>query len=283
LESDIELIKDFGDGFKIIKLVGENAYKREGFLMRHCVGSYYGRRVEIYSLRDKENMPHCTMERDQQIKGRGNGSINPKYIKYIVAFLEEMGMSVGDSEMKNLGYVNIEIIKAKLHPEKNRFYNDKYLFQEATFYGDDGEEYREFDLWQYKPLVTKIGFEVKFNFEISAFIQSACAKILTRVSEKTAVANEHSSAAVANQSYSAAVANEHSSTAVAKGINSIALCRGVKSKAKGKLGAWLVLAEYDEEDENIINIVSGKIDNEILKEDVLYTVENGKFIAVKEG
>ena len=58
LEEDTEVIKDFGDGFKIVKLVGENAYKREGFLMRHCVASYYGCDKEIYSLRDKDNNPH---------------------------------------------------------------------------------------------------------------------------------------------------------------------------------------------------------------------------------
>ena len=86
IESDVEVIKDFKDGFKIVKLIGKAAYEREGFLMRHCVASYYGSSKEIYSLRDAENQPHCTMEKDQQIKGKGNGSISPKYIKYIVAF-----------------------------------------------------------------------------------------------------------------------------------------------------------------------------------------------------
>jgi hypothetical protein len=62
LPTDVEIIKDFGDGFKIVKLVGENAYKREGFLMRHCLVSYWGKNTKIYSLRDKENMPHCTIE-----------------------------------------------------------------------------------------------------------------------------------------------------------------------------------------------------------------------------
>ena len=37
--------------------------------MSHCVASYYGRDVEIYSLRDKKNLPHCTLEKDNQIKG----------------------------------------------------------------------------------------------------------------------------------------------------------------------------------------------------------------------
>ena len=69
-ESDTETVLDFKDGFKIVKLVGKAAYEREGYLMRHCVAFYYGRSVEIYSLRDKDNMPHCTMEKDNQIKGK---------------------------------------------------------------------------------------------------------------------------------------------------------------------------------------------------------------------
>lgn len=68
-EADTEVVLDFKDGFRVVKLVGKNAYKREGYLMRHCVGSYFGNSKEIYSLRDKDNMPHCTMEKDQQIKG----------------------------------------------------------------------------------------------------------------------------------------------------------------------------------------------------------------------
>lgn len=58
LEEDTKTILDFGDGFKIVQLIGENAYKREGFLMSHCVASYYGKSVEVYSLRDKDNIPH---------------------------------------------------------------------------------------------------------------------------------------------------------------------------------------------------------------------------------
>jgi hypothetical protein len=107
-EGDTEIVKDFGDGFKIVKLVGKNAYEREGNLMRNCVASYFGRDKEIYSLRDKNNEPHATLEKDNQIKGKGNGYITAKYIKYIVEFLQFTGMNVRDSEMENLGYFKIE-------------------------------------------------------------------------------------------------------------------------------------------------------------------------------
>lgn len=61
-EKDTEIILDFKDGFKIVKLVGKNAYEREGYLMRHCVASYFGNDKTILSLRDKNNNPHCTIE-----------------------------------------------------------------------------------------------------------------------------------------------------------------------------------------------------------------------------
>ena len=100
-------------GFKIVQLVGDSAFKREGALMRHCVGSYYGKEgVKIYSLRDPLNNPHCTIEITedesiQQIKGKGNGPIHPDYINFIVAFLKKLGLPVRSSELQNLGYEEV--------------------------------------------------------------------------------------------------------------------------------------------------------------------------------
>ncbi len=125
---DIEVVYDFEDGYKFVKLVSQNAYTREGNMMSHCVGSYYGRDVEIFSLRDSFNKPHCTIEKDKQIKGKGNGIITDKYIDYIVSFLEYTGMKVRDSEMKNLGYEVLyfpEYVKNidKFNLFRNRYYN----------------------------------------------------------------------------------------------------------------------------------------------------------------
>ena len=107
---DTELCIDFQDGTRLVRLIGENAYKREGFLMSHCVASYYGKdNTEVLSLRDKNNMPHCTIERTDgilnQVKGKGNGSIHPNYINYIVKSLEYLKVNVRESELQNLGYI----------------------------------------------------------------------------------------------------------------------------------------------------------------------------------
>ena len=175
LPSDTEVILDFKDGFKVVKLVGENAYKREGFLMSHCVASYFGKAVEIYSLRDKDNMPHCTMEKDQQIKGKGNGDIHPKYIGYVVSFLEKVGMTVGDSEMSHLGYVNIENLLPELHKDtKKLLFNKKYYSTQLgpeKLIDKSGNQYLGMDILDYFPMFTEeesvTSFKLKLNFDFS--------------------------------------------------------------------------------------------------------------------
>ena len=113
---DIEVIHDFEDGSMIVKLLTDNAFKREGFLMSHCLGGYTfnDSEYDIYSYRDEKNMPHATFEvrknSDEvvQIKGKGNGAIHPRYIEPILIFLEVLGINIRTSEMKNLGYYHID-------------------------------------------------------------------------------------------------------------------------------------------------------------------------------
>ena len=141
-KQDTKIILNFKDGFKIVQLIGENAYKREGMLMRHCCANYYGKDVEVYSLRDKNNKPHCTIEKDVQIKGKGNGDISPKYINYVVGFLEWSGMKVRDSEMQNLGY----IVPKFYRYVENKLYKNKYLRKtEAVVYKDNVKIFTSLD------------------------------------------------------------------------------------------------------------------------------------------
>ena len=172
---DTQTVLDFGDGFRVAKLVGENAYKREGFLMSHCVGGYYGRNVEVYSLRDNKNMPHATMEKNQQIKGKGNGDIHPKYVGYIVKFLEHVGMTVGDAEMAHIGYMNVEEFKSELSSE---LFNQKYYPRNKKLLAKDGQEFCDFGLWDKVPLVefdSNVSF--KINFDLISFLSRAVSKI----------------------------------------------------------------------------------------------------------
>ena len=135
---DYKTVLDFEDGFRFVQLLSEKAYTREGNLMRHCVASYYNRNVEIYSLRDAFNKPHCTIEKNQQIKGKGNGDISPKYIHYVVEFLEFLGMTVRESEMKNLGYKKVVFLEYVKDEYKNKLFRGEYVKEnEKVEYSDD--------------------------------------------------------------------------------------------------------------------------------------------------
>lgn len=114
-EEDSKVIKKFRSGVKLVQLVGRAAYEREGKIMRHCVASYYGKNdVSIYSLRDENNRPHCTIEvvksnnEINQIKGKGNGKIHPRYIKYVLKVLPAIGMQIRENDMQYLGYEKLD-------------------------------------------------------------------------------------------------------------------------------------------------------------------------------
>lgn len=112
--TDYEVFTDFGNGFKFVKLVGENSYKKEGHLMHNCVAGYYGREnSDIYSLRDGNNNPHATIEilknsnRINQIKGKGNGSIHSSYAPYILDFISKAKMKVNRCDFNRFGYFEV--------------------------------------------------------------------------------------------------------------------------------------------------------------------------------
>jgi hypothetical protein len=143
-EQDVEVAIDFKNGVKLVKLVGKNAFLREGKLMRHCVASYYDKDgCSVYSLRDASNRPHCTIEVQHgendninQIKGKGNGCIHPRYIKYVLKILKHFKIEVRDSEMSNLGYNSYEHdyleLLDKCYGDKIKyimFNNKKYVYE----------------------------------------------------------------------------------------------------------------------------------------------------------
>ena len=227
---DTETLLDFGDGFKVVKLIGENAYKREGFLMRHCVASYYGKSVEIYSLRDKDNMPHCTMEKDQQIKGKGNGDIHPKYIGYVVQFLEKVGMTVGDSEMSHLGYINVEKFKKEFDKEtKDQLINDKYLPKNQKWIDKKGEEFISLEILEQIPLVSKCDGSLKINFELPMFIKLSVNYIFKK-SRKISTKN---SATSGDDAHSATSGNYAHSATSGDGAHSATSGYGAHSATSG--------------------------------------------------
>ena len=76
---------------------------------------------------------------------------------------------------------------------------------------------------------------------------------------------------------SAATNTGDQSAAIVSGKGSVAMAIGYKSKAKGSLGCWIVLAEQNDNYE-IINVQSIKVDGDKIKADTFYTLVNGEFI-----
>ena len=85
------------------------------------------------------------------------------------------------------------------------------------------------------------------------------------------------SAATNTGDYSAATNTGDYSAAIVSGKGSVAMAIGCESKAKGSLGCWLVLADQNDNCE-IIDVQSVKVDGEKIKADTFYTLVNGEFI-----
>ena len=86
-----------------------------------------------------------------------------------------------------------------------------------------------------------------------------------------------------NTGYQSAATNTgYRSAAIVEGKESIALATGIDSKAKGKIGCFIVLAEWKEIDNeyHIVDVKSAKVDGKNIKEDTFYTLKDGKFVEV---
>ena len=296
-KKDTEVVLDFKDGFKIVKLIGKNAYDREGLLMKHCVSSYYGNGKEVYSLRDKKNMPHCTIEKDQQIKGKGNGDIHPKYIDYVVRFLEYTGMDVRDSEMEHLGYINVEqIIKEEPDIVFPELYREKYFLKSKL---NKVQNKNSISLWSIFNLFEfNAKMEVKYNFDIKLCISNFIEKIKTQAggnsatqaggycatqaggNSATQAGGDYATQAGGNYAkqaggnYALQVAGKNSEHIIGKGGIAVG---DIGSIAKGKIGSCIVLCDRDEE-YNITNVEAVIIDGKKIKEDTWYHMKDGKII-----
>ena len=90
------------------------------------------------------------------------------------------------------------------------------------------------------------------------------------------------SAATNTGNQSAATNTGYRSAAIVEGKESIALATGIDSKAKGKIGCFIVLAEWKEIDNeyHIVDVKSAKVDGKNIKEDTFYTLKDGKFVEV---
>ena len=105
----------------------------------------------------------------------------------------------------------------------------------------------------------------------------------------TAGSSGNYSTAGSSGNYSTAGSSGYSSTAAATGVycsakadgkDSIAVVNGACGKARGALGCYLVLTEYDD-DGHMICAKMARVDGSAIRENVYYTLKNGEFVEVK--
>ena len=115
------LLHEFANGWTWKSLLDAKSIKREGKLMQHCSGaknqSYIAnvasKKIELWSLRDESNNPHCTIEYNPktkqvlQIKGKQNAPVTPKYQPYVRQLLQDKGFKADRSELINAGILEI--------------------------------------------------------------------------------------------------------------------------------------------------------------------------------
>ena len=92
----------------------------------------------------------------------------------------------------------------------------------------------------------------------------------------TAGSSGYYSTAWSSGNYSTAAATGDYCRAKADGKDNIAVANGAHSKARGILGCYLVLTEYDD-DGNMLWAKMAKVDGAHIKENVWYTLKNGEF------
>lgn len=188
---------------------------------------------------------------------------------------------------------------------RNKKYEENTIFEENTaeickcgmhfcenpfdvldYYGfvNDNAELNEFtevealdecitnDNKKYSTKKIKIGAKLGISGLCRAFINFTFSKI-----------DFKDSAATNTGDYSAATNTGNRSVATVNGINSFAIATGYQSKARGKLGCYIALAEWKYIGNTLVlkDFKAHKVDNVKIKEDVFYMLIDGEFVETK--
>lgn len=131
----------------------------------------------------------------------------------------------------------------------------------------------------------RIGERMTIKSIVKASIEYVFAVCRSAKNSDYASGNESRQAASGNWSRQAASGDESCQVASGgrsrqetAGKNCVMMSAGHAGKAKGKIGSWIVLTEWEM---GVPNVVAKRIDGEEVKEDVWYTLKNGKFAEVE--
>ena len=117
---------------------------------------------------------------------------------------------------------------------------------------------------------------VKGGLNFAGLVKAAVNAVFNRVKGKEPFSSGYYSTAGSSGYSSTAAATGAYCRAKADGKDNIAVANGAHSKARGILGCYLVLTEYDD-DGNMLWAKMAKVDGAHIKENVWYTLKNGEF------
>ena len=136
--------------------------------------------------------------------------------------------------------------------------------------------------------IVKAGMEyIKEHINVEKIKEKAFDRSTAATSgdESTAATSGYESTAATSGYRSTAATSGYRSTAIVEGEDSVAIALGARSKAKGALGCWLILAEWEENDDGMYrkDVKCFKVDGEIIKADMFYMLEDGEAVLVDSG
>ena len=106
----------------------------------------------------------------------------------------------------------------------------------------------------------------------------------TNTGDQSAATNTGDQSAATNTGYRSAATNTGDwSAAAVEGRESFAIATGIEGMAKGSLGCYIAVAEYEETEDGyrLIDFKSHIVDGETIKADTFYMLKNGEFMEVK--
>ena len=118
---------------------------------------------------------------------------------------------------------------------------------------------------------------VKGELNFAGLVKATVQAVFGRVEGKEPFSSGYSSTAGTSGNYSTAASTGLRCRAEATGAASIAVANGYKSRARGAMGCYIVLTEYDD-DCNFLWAKMAKVDGETIKPNVWYTLKNGEFV-----
>lgn len=124
----------------------------------------------------------------------------------------------------------------------------------------------------------RIGEKIGISGLVKAFVNYTIIRI--DISNSAATNTGEQSAATNTGRQSIATNTGRQSAASVEGKESFAIATGVDSKARGKLGCYIAVAEWEESDNGyvLVDFKAHKVDGKTIKEDTWYNLIGGEFV-----